>query len=136
MGRRHMVQAGDLGNAYAFQFQLQGLNPKLCHTLVFLFSVCQKVKGFYHIYLRMKIVRWQDWFPVCQQFPLVAYSQIGKPALPETHLPAVGEQAVTHNPFGISGEPGTHWVIGGRRMAQPDAALLIEIFIPKCSPAN
>ena len=49
-----------------------------------------------------------------------AYGQIGKTALPEAHLSAVGEQAVVHNLSGISGKKGMCRDISGCHMLALD----------------
>ena len=126
-----MVQCCNLCNAHPPDLQFQGFDPPPCHAAVIPGAGFQELHDFQHGYTGFKIIRLLQDGAFGGQFPMFPHTQAGEMALPAAQLAAVGGQPVLDYLFGVGRKLGKGGVIGDGSMAEPDAALLVQVIIAK-----
>ena len=102
MGRRDLIEGGDVCNAHSLDLQRQRFDAKSGNALIVLFAGFQQIKGLQTRKMGVKMVVWLVYlFSICSQFALFSDDQPADVPSLATDFAAVGEDSVFHNLFGV-----------------------------------
>lgn len=102
MGRRDLIEGGDVCNAHSLDLQRQRFDAKSGNALIVLFAGFQQIKGLQTRKMGVKMVVWLVYlFSICSQFALFSDDQPADVPSLATDFAAVGEESVFHNLFGV-----------------------------------
>ena len=102
MGRRDLIEGGDVCNAHSLNLQRQRFDAKSGNALIVLFAGFQQIKGLQTRKMGVKMVVWLVYlFSICSQFALFSDDQPADVPSLATDFAAVGEDSVFHNLFGV-----------------------------------
>lgn len=95
MGRRDLIEGGDVCNAHSLDLQRQRFDAKSGNALIVLFAGFQQIKGLQTRKMGVKMVVWLVYlFSICSQFALFSDDQPADVPSLATDFAAVGEDSV------------------------------------------
>ena len=102
MGRRDLIEGGDVCNAHSLNLQRQCFDAKSGNALIVLFAGFQQIKGFQTRKVGVKMVVGMVYLlSICGQLALFSDNQSADVPSLATDFAAVGEESIFYNLFGV-----------------------------------